>query len=1068
MKGFLREIGLRDVVVLTLPVALATVWTLGGALLDYRLARQSDDYWSRSFGLESFVDARVHAVRSLPRALFARRHLDPEAPDPGIVRLQVADADWRGITGDAQEGWSSWSEGMLVRGSGLEDVDLRKRGDTSIHWLSDKRSFTLQTDRTSLFKGHRELGFSVKDILPQHVAASLADEFGLLAPRSEVAPVFANDLFYGMFRVVELVDESFLRRAGRMPGNIYEGEVAERGERFVGLPRGLFHYPYTWTRSSVNDRPQADSTTILVEFLADLHGGSLDAHRRTMARLDRDEIARFTAYLLVVGDPYHMDNLHNQFWYEDPSMGTLHPIPWDVRLLDLGDPPIWVNHFLQRVLRDPFLVDAVLGALKEALAGDLVGEGEALLEDLGARYEPHLRFERTRARTMPDIGEPDQVLAILRGNLAILERWLGDARFAYHAAREPSGGLVVDLESRGYAGADLVSLTIEPAGISTRPVVVVDRDGDGRQGPDDPEVAGRWERAEGSLRFVPAEALPLLPAWNTDGPGIEPGRLHYRLFVRGIDGNPEIGIRPGLRARQGGADVELEPWEVGAVVAASGSFNPWRFPVPESRAHRLAGSVRLTETLRIPAGDTLYIEPGAIVSLDPDVSIVSRGPVFVTGTPERPIRFRPASPPSPWGGFALIGRGADGSRFEHVRFEGGGGATVDRIELIGMVNVHRARDVSFAHVEMADNLRSDDTFHALHAEVTLRDCRFARANGDAVDYDHSDGEIRDCVFEASRNDAIDLMTSTPRIVGNRISGSGDKGISIGEASRPTIVGNRIEDSTRGLEVKDRSEPLVVHNTITGNGVGIAGIVKNWRYGSGGWAKLVRNVLSGNETDALLDGDSRVTYGPSPAPTPGARDELEWIYARVGLRPDDRAPGVPTRWTTVADGFVLDSVVYEENFRTASDGWEPDGQHARAGIRGPVLEATAERVAATVRRPIEWDLAPGRRYELVLELAASNVRAAELRVLGGPDPVARTLPTAGDARTFEYVSLELPPGEYTALELGITPLSGPGRVDPQTGFVERADGRLLLRRLALWAFPATRPAAADAVSSAGGR
>jgi len=1053
MRSPLRGFRLRDIVILTLPLAAATAWVLGGALMDYHVARQFDDWWSRGFRLGSFVDARIHSMLSLPAALGARRELDAEAEDAGIVRLDVADEDWRGLTGDAQEGWSSWSAATLVRHGEPEQVDLRKRGDTSVHWLGPKRSFTLRTDRGSLFKGHRELAFSVKTVMSQHLSASLAGEFGLLAPSSDISAVFVNDLFYGLFRVVEPIDESFLRRHGRLPGNVFEGEVAERGERFIGLPRGVFFYPYTWTRAVANTRPAADSSSILVDFLEDLHGGGLDAHRRTMARLDRDEMARFVAYLLIVGDPYHMDNLHNQFWYEDPSTGTLHPVPWDVRLLDLGEPPTWVNHLLHMVLRDPFVVDRTAEVLEQTLSGGIEGRAQALLDDVARRYAPHLRFEQAREDEIPEIEDPQDVLSLLRGNLSLLGRWLEDVRFAYGSGRDAAGRLIVDLESRGYVGADLVSLDLGPAIPSGTPGVVLDADGDGRAGPGDPPLAGAWERTDGSLRFVPATPLPLLPGWETDGPGIGPGRVHYRLFVTGVAGSPEVSVRPGLRARHGGADVVLEPWEVGERIPSSSSFSPWLFPRPRPRSHRLSGTVHLAETLRIPVGDTLYIDAGTTVSLDPDVSVVSRGPVFASGTAERPIRIRPASTEGPWGAFALLGPGASGSRLEQVRFEGGGGATVDRVELIGMVNVHHARDVSLTRVELADNVRSDDSFHAVHSEVRLAESRFLRANGDAVDFDYSGGEIRDCIFEASRNDAIDLMTSTPLIVGNHISGSGDKGISVGEASRPTIVGNRIVGSTRGIEVKDRSEPLIVHNTIADDGVGVAELVKNWRYGGGGWAKLIGNALSGNETDTLRDADSRITFAGRPETAEGASAaELEWVYAGLGMRPEAPGPGAPSAWTAVPRADVLDSAVYEEGFRDANGGWEPVDAHGRAEIRGPVLVASAERFAATIRRPVSWELDEGRRYLLVLELAPRNARDARVRLTGGPAPVSTTLPSGGDGRTFRYVTLDVPPGSYSSIEVDVAPLSGAGEVNPQTGFLERASGRLLVRRFTLLAIP----------------
>ena len=127
------------------------------------------------------------------------------------------------------------------------------------------------------------------------------------------------------------------------------------------------------------------------------------------------------------------------------------------------------------------------------------------------------------------------------------------------------------------------------------------------------------------------------------------------------------------------------------------------------------------------------IAAGTVLRLGPDISIVSRGRVIAEGTASQPIRVLADRPKVPWGTFALQGHGADSSRFGYVEFAEGGGALVDRIEYIGMVNVHRADGVIFDHATFRDNVRSDDTFHAmLSVGVVVRDSRFIRANSDAI------------------------------------------------------------------------------------------------------------------------------------------------------------------------------------------------------------------------------------------------------------------------------------------------------------------------------------------------
>ena len=50
----------------------------------------------------------------------------------------------------------------------------------------------------------------------------------------------------GYFIAKQVIDESLLRRHERLPGNIYRGDTAERGERFKGVERALFLNPSIW------------------------------------------------------------------------------------------------------------------------------------------------------------------------------------------------------------------------------------------------------------------------------------------------------------------------------------------------------------------------------------------------------------------------------------------------------------------------------------------------------------------------------------------------------------------------------------------------------------------------------------------------------------------------------------------------------------------------------------------------------------------------------------------------------------------------------------------------------
>jgi parallel beta-helix repeat protein len=1045
---------MRDAVLLSLLPLAAVVLLFGGAAYDYARARQFDDWWSVQQSVAGAFSDRIHALLRLPVALALRHRFDPEAGDAGIIRLTVEGRTWDGMQGDPLAMWGEWVDGRLDYGATTIPVRLRKRGDNSIHWLTDKRSMTVRTPRDDFYKRFRSFGLSVKDVVPAYLANRLGSEFGILVPATEVVPVYLNNRFYGTYRFVELPDESFLRPFDRMPGNIFRADRAERGEYYKGVPRNVFENPSLWDRTAENDRWTSAGSNQLRLLLEDLRGTTFADHQRLMRRVDQEELPRLFAYLLVVGDPYHMDRVHNQLLYEDPSTQQLHPIPWDIRLLDLSRPQHPLNDLFQAVLRDPFVVDRTVHEIGHRVADDqILRVADSLLQSVDRRFGAYLQYDRSRTGLVPDVGSTDEASAVVRRNVALLRRWVDDAAVAYHAS-SAEGDRVLDFETRGRVGADLVALRVSGP-VTGSPELRLDRNRDGRVDPSDPTVQLRVTQDGSGHRLVPASPVALLASWSTDGPGVAPGHMPYRLFLRGVA--PDSPVIPELRNRVTGASVEPGGWETGSLIRPPTGWHPWQYPRSLGRSIRLAGVIQLNATVEVAESDTLIIEPGTTLRLAPDVSIISRGLVLAEGTAARPIRILPVREDQPWGAFSLQGEGADRSVFRWIEFAQGGGALVDRIEYTGMVNIHRVHDVVVDHATFRDNLRSDDTFHALHATFRMTNSRFIRANSDALDLDISTGDILDNSFEASGGDAIDLMTSTPRIIGNVIRGSGDKGISIGEASRPFIFDNLITNCARGIEVKDRSDALILNNELDDNGVGLRERRKNWRYGGGGWATVVNTVFRDNRVPRERDSLSRITYagviGLGDDVAGGRSAELDWLYRAQGVATPPAAPGRLAQWAEAAAVAPVQELRFVDDFGPVSDGWIASGGITRLDKRRDVLRLHVERERGSAAKVVDWNLERG--GDLVLEVAGRDLALTQVVAWAGRDTVTHVFQSSEDLSAFRFIVVPLPPGRYDGVRLEVAPRPGLSHSQSRDGlFVVRA-GRLELRRLAV--YPAVGPA-----------
>jgi hypothetical protein len=976
-----RRVRLRDVLFATVPLFGLGAWLFGSACLDYYRIRQFDDWWTATKSVRKFGMLRLRAALNAPRASMLREQIPAEDPERETLRLLVDSVEFDALSRDAAGHWGQWIDAIAMRGDHEIPCEFRFRGDASAHWTAEKKSFSIKTGKDEFYCGFQRLDFTLKDVLPQYLANSLAKDFELLVPETAVLPVYVNGLYYGIFRCIESVDEAFLRRNGRMPGNIFRGDAAMRGEYFKNLPRELFINPTPWERVAANERPGAPERWGIHQLLEDLIGSTIDDHARFMARLDRAELERLLALMLIVADPYHMSGIHNQLWYEDPASGTLHPIVWDLRLVGWHHPPPgsnW-NRLWRALLRDPRLLDEALSRVAAMLDGGLVERARELVEESYGAYRDHFQYEHLRWGVIHPVGNADACMDLLGRNIAVLRSWMQDARVAERIVRLDQDTWLLDVRSLGRAAAVLEGLeadTLEPVELYAD----VDRDG----------ALGAGDRALGLVRtpagleLETAERLPA--ACTTLKAELLAQPLDYRFLV----------VAPGaqeLRARyaNGHSGAALEPEELPAGTAlASTGWHPWdlaALELPSARAVELSGRVRLDQDLVIEPGERLVIAPGTELELAPFVSVLVKGRLDAQGTPAARIAVRNADPALPFGVFALQGPGASGSRLAHVDFRGGGGGLLERVEYQGAVSVHQAQDVAFEHCTFADNLRCDDLLSVVQGDVDLSACRFERANADSVDYDLSTGDLIDCEVQGSVDDGFDLMACSPRIVRARIRGSGDKGLSIGAGAAPCVIDTEIEDCPLGIEIADGSAPDIVTSRISGCDVGVLARRKDRNYPTAGRGRLLGTELRGNRADfELLDGAMLALHGEPLAETPLA--ELD-----------------------IAHDFLVPRA-----------GWRGLGGARRVDVVDGELLADFRDFEGAVGHELGWRVPDGGSGHIVLVNAAgTGIAAARVGLaLAGAAPLEVPLVLDEDPERFRLTAIPVPAGVIDAIAIAVEP------------------------------------------------
>ena len=217
-------------------------------------------------------------------------------------------------------------------------------------------------------------------------------------------------------------------------------------------------------------------------------------------------------------------------------------------------------------------------------------------------------------------------------------------------------------------------------------------------------------------------------------------------------------------------------------------------PETPSRIVLKRDAYEISESIVIPAGLSVSIEPGTVMRFGPGASLISYSPIAATGTAEQPIVFTARNRWLKWGCVAVLD--APGSVFEHVWFEHARSGVVNGVNLPGSLSVIRS-DADIAHSRFS-KLFGKDALYVQAAQVS----------------------IRDNVFEDAIKDGVDMDGGSGQIVGNSFIDCGDEGIDLSGDYDVEVVNNRITDAGGGRVAAEAGlEAIRARNTFGYRGAG---------------------------------------------------------------------------------------------------------------------------------------------------------------------------------------------------------------------------------------------------------
>ena len=823
---------------LTIAIALMSLGIFWGSHLLYKEWRAHfiDIGWAvRPFdNLLSYQSQRLyehvhhHFTKSREKGLPAVRLYIPEK-----ARIKLLE--------DPPQSTKKWKKAFILNSDrNLSKVKVRHRGDAARNWAYEKKSWRLKAPKNKLFGRVRIYDYNIskhETLLENYIAYYLAQKVGVLSPRSRMVELFINEEPYGVYNEVEHIDENFLRNNGTMPVNIYKGEQVYK-ERYLTLDFDLFNNPSLWRKASIFNRAPEDDFSDLAYLLNLVREAetSSDSFDRLKQVATIDDWALFSAYQTLV-QAWHNDWRHNMRLVFDPWKGTVKPIVHDTVSM-IGKSGSILNsrsHALLTLYNKSsdfvlqkhrnlykFVVDGMLPKIILHLDNLIPNLVNSMSRDKYRHQQSHSKrfFHPTNEGTVRQ--EWNQLFAHMRK----LDKFLSDQLSTPPQVEWRQEGDALALIIDGPAPVDKVTLSFAE-GAPIPSFIGWDADSDGVFSDGDLKIPFRIEG-----RHLILEATWLanqISAWQAP--------INWDLIQTG-----GFNIVPTLFRLV--ANVKLEPIEIKAsnhltgrqVTLSSGSLagvtpSRWNRPVVEKTYKEIvwSGNKIINENrtisypLKILAGTRILMKPGA--------SLIFKNRVNIMGTVLDPVVVKSATLGQNWGVMAFHGFKTTGSKVFNIHLENGGEAKIDNVFYSGMLSVHESGGIYFKNVKMRKNTKAvDDMMHVVYSKnIIIEDSVFKDAFADALDIDISNVTVRRGHFLNSGNDAIDLMSSEVLVTDSELSGSGDKGVSVGEDSRAMIYNTRVNKNHIGVESKDASIACLINSLFKDNKTQINASTKNWRF-----------------------------------------------------------------------------------------------------------------------------------------------------------------------------------------------------------------------------------------------
>ena len=278
-----------------------------------------------------------------------------------------------------------------------------------------------------------------------------------------------------------------------------------------------------------------------------------------------------------------------------------------------------------------------------------------------------------------------------------------------------------------------------------------------------------------------------------------------------------------------------------------------------------SNSIEIVEKLEFSPELPISIRPGTQIVFGHSGQLIINGELLMNGTGEEPIYLR-AQKGSKMGGLYVNAEGGT-VQINHVFVFNLPGVYLEDALITGALNIYNAQlqmgDVKIENKifheinstqsrdpdEIAILPMKDDILNVVNSVVDINELEIIGGFSDAFDVDFGRGEIKNLTIKQPGNDGLDFSGSKIFLKNVKVTGAGDKAISIGEAS--DINGNKIdlESSFIGLAVKDGSKVSMKNISVLDSRVSAAIYKKKPEYG---FSEVFLSSYKGEKEGIMLE------------------------------------------------------------------------------------------------------------------------------------------------------------------------------------------------------------------------